>query len=65
MYVAFHSLKDTDKCFVVPAILLFWGETVVPTADDSTLYALLLKAGCWSFSALFYLCRGTELVTFK
>jgi hypothetical protein len=26
---------------------------------------LLLKAGCWSFSALFYLCRGTELVTFK
>ena len=23
----------------------------MPTADDSTVYALLLKAGCWSCSA--------------
>ena len=26
MYLAFHSLKATSKCFVVPAILLFWGN---------------------------------------
>lgn len=35
--------------------IIFGGKTEVPTAGDGTVYALLLKAGCWSCSVLFAL----------